>query len=68
MQRWPAQPVAEAMTFFAVELRIGIGQDDEVILRAAEGEHPLAGRGAAVDRRPAPPAWNRRTPQRAMTG
>ena len=47
MQRWPAQPVADAVRFFATSSGIGIGQDDDVILRAAEGEHPLAARAAA---------------------
>ena len=50
MQRWPAQPDIEATTFAGGHLRIGVGHHDEVVLRAAEGQHALErGRAAAVD-------------------
>ena len=48
MQRWPAQPDIEATTLLAVISELGVGHDDEVILRAAEGQHPLERRGAAA--------------------
>ena len=47
MQRCPAQPVAEAVRFFATSAGISIRHDHDVIFRAAKREHPLACRDPA---------------------
>ena len=47
MQRWPAQPDIEATTLLAVISTVGVGHDDQVVLGAAQRQHPLERRGAA---------------------
>ena len=50
MQRWPAQPDIDATTLRRRHLAVGVGHDDQVVLRAAEREAALeVRRRAAVD-------------------
>ena len=48
MQRSPAEPYAARDRRVGGQVDVGVGQHEHVVLRAAEGLHPLAVRGAGL--------------------